>query len=418
MSRVLHILDESAPEDAVRLASLLLRQLGGAEQTQAAKSGGEQHLAVIGRTPPSLRGPTDGCSCENLMPRAEAGAKSPLRILHIGRRFGLPPASMLDLKRIVERCRPEVIHALDPFSSAVAGALRAAFPATAPALVTTVCDPADAPRIAKWRRALGGRSSGKVICSAERVRRRLVEAGVPGEAATVIRPAVDFGAILAAKRSITRAELGLPAGGRVLLTASQPSRAGGQFYAVWATAILNQIWPDVRLIVPGTSREAERLRRLAARINCPEAYVFTGDRYGPSELLAVADMLIAPALADVSTGWLGWAMAAGVPVTGSAIPCIAEFIADRQNGFLCRVREVHTLATRVRLAFADERLLRKCAEAARGQAYEAFRSVQFAEAYQAAFHEADSTRVGSADPPVIRCPGATSIAPCSTARPG
>ena len=67
---------------------------------------------------------------------------------------------------------------------------------------------------------------------------------------------------------------------------SPPTREGGHFYAVWAAAILHQIWPDARLIVPGVSREQRRLHRLIDGIYCPDIYRLTADRYEPIELLA------------------------------------------------------------------------------------------------------------------------------------
>jgi glycosyltransferase involved in cell wall biosynthesis len=166
-----------------------------------------------------------------------------------------------------------------------------------------------------------------------------------------------------------------------MVTASPPSRVGGQYYAVWAVAILHHIWPDAVLIVPGRSREQGRIGRLIETIYCPQAYRLTEDRYSPAELLAVADALLVPALNDVPTSWLAWAMAAGVPIIGSAVPSVSEYVADRQNGFLCRPGEPHTLAIRIRTAFESADVLSSCVQIGRHQAYEAFRSERCVEEF-------------------------------------
>ncbi len=256
-------------------------------------------------------------------------------------------------------------------------------------VIPVLCDPADARPCARWYRSLfPDTEPPTTVCAAQQVRRRLIEHGVPPERAVVIRPGVDFAAIRAARqvgglgpaprpgeaRDGVREALGLSGASPVLLTAPPPSRAGGHFHAVWATAMLRQIMPGIRLIIPGRSRETDRLRRLAAGSYCPEVYVFTQDRFRLPDLLAGSDLFLMPAIGDVSTVPLAWAMAAGVPVVGSAVPAVAEMLADRHNALLCKPGEPLTLAIRIRTALESPHLMRTCVETARGQAYDVFRA--------------------------------------------
>ncbi len=354
--RLTHILDEDTAEDGVRLLSILLR-LMAAGQVQ-------QRLIVIGRMPAGLRVPAE------------------IEVSRIGRRFGLPIAAVYELRGVLARQQPDVIHAFSTAAAAAVGAVRSVF-GGAP-IVTTISDPADADRTSRWWRSI---SSGAVdvLCLSKIIQRKLIESGIPMDATAVIRPAVDFGELREAKERMRRADLGLPPKGPVFLTASPPSRAGGQFYAIWAVAMLHQIWPDLRLMIPGVSREQQRLRRLSERIYCPEVCILVEDRYTPAELLAVSDALIVPAVGETTTSWLAWAMAASVPIIGSAVPSIAEFIADRQNGFLCKPGEPHTLAMRIRTALESPDVVRQCTEQARGQAYDVFRAQRCVEEYSKVF---------------------------------
>jgi glycosyltransferase involved in cell wall biosynthesis len=349
---VLHVLDQVASEDGVRLLSLLLRRMPASEVRQS--------VLAMGHLPRGLEVPGT-CALKR-----------------IGRRFNWAPACVPDVQRVMRGIMPDAVLTWSA-SAAVAG--RLAWRPGAP-IAAVVCEPGEASRSANWWRSLEA-WLGPVdfLCTSGIVRRRLIERGVPAESAVVIRPGVDFGRLREARGAASRARLGLPERGLVLVTPSPPSREAGQFQAIWAMAVVHQIFPDARLIVPGTSREQRRLRRLVGRIYCPEVYRLTEDRHAPEELLAVSDMLLVPAVGDVPVGWLAMAMAGGVPILGAAIPSIAELIADRENGLLCRPGDPHELATRLRLALDSPDLLRDCASRARGQAYDVFRAERCVDEY-------------------------------------
>ncbi|GMU21834.1 MAG: hypothetical protein AMXMBFR13_19230 [Phycisphaerae bacterium] len=361
--RLTHVVDEATPEDGLHLLSLLLERLPAARMHQS--------VLVIGRKPELLE-----VTEHNSFQR-------------IGRRFDWPLGSALDLQRGLTDGQPEVVHA---WSAAAAGAVGAVWHGRSPVTVT-ISDPTEGTRSGRWWRSLQPYTAGPaIICSSSLIQRRLVEAGIPMDAATVIRAGVDFGAIRIAKQNMRRERLKLPADARVLVTPSPPSRNGGHYFAVWAVAILRQIWPSLRLLIPGASREGDRLGRLIGQIYCPEAFLLVGNRYSPAELLAVSDALLAPAIDDAATGWLAWAMAASVPIIGSAVPAIAELIADRQNGFLCKPAEPHTLATRIRTAFDSPAVMRQCVETARGQAYDVFRAQACVDQYLTLFENQSAGR--------------------------
>jgi len=341
--RLMHIVDAATAEDGARLLSLLLDRLPFAEM--------EQEVLTIGQPPAALRVP----------------AQTPLH--RIGRRFGAGLVWGVDIRRVVKARQPDVLHAWS-MEAAALGSMAA----ERGQLAASLSDPAEAQTASRWWRSSATAASGAIVCSTKLVQRKVIEAGVPADVTMVIRSGVDFAAIRAAKAKADRASLGLPPQGRVLVTPSPPSRAGGHFLAFWAMAILHQLWPDARLIIPGESREQQRLSRLLKEVYCPEVFLLVGDRFQPAELLSVADALVAPATADVPTGWLAWSMAASVLVIGAAVPAIAELIADRQNGFLYYPGDVHALAVRVRTAFDSPELMRQCAETARGQAYDVFRA--------------------------------------------
>lgn len=368
--RVTHLLDATAGEDSARLLSLLLARAGSAIQ---------QKVLTPGEPPAALR-LTEG---------------STTQLTRIPLRFGWPMFALPDVRRAVRTDPPDVLHVMGEKALGLAGALRRT--GVSIPTIATISEPAAAPNVSRWWRSFGDAAGIEIACTSSIVRRRLVEAGVAPDATAVLRPGVDFGELQRARQSARREQiLGGATEGPVLLLASPPTRAGGQYLGVWAGAILRQIWPGLRVVVPGRSRESRRIARLAEQLYSPGMVVMTGDRYAPAELLAIADALVMAALADVPTHWLALAMGAGVPIVASAVPAITEFIADRHNGFLCRPGEPHTLAIRIRTALEARDQVRSCVEVARGQAYDVFRAQQCIEHYTAAFRSLGQGRRGLA----------------------
>lgn len=363
--RLMHVVDERTPEDALRQLSLLLRRLPA-----------EHCLMIAEPFPGGLVVP------------------SHVAVVRVGRRgtlqFGPSGAS----RQLMAEYRPHLLHAWGTSAARIA---RLARPEGLP-IVLTVSDHAEIDDVALWWPLDADsmpRPAATVICASDALRRRLVGAGIPREVTTIVRPGIESDQIERARRVTRRAELGLPEAGRVLVTPSPATRAGGQFFAAWAAAILFQVWPDVRLVIPGRSREQDRIRRLIESIYCPQVYLLTEDAYTPAEMLAVSDLLVAPAIEGGSTWWPAAAMTAGVPVVASNLPSAAEFIRDDESGFLCRPGEPHTLAIRIRTAMETPGAAGRCAAAARQRATEWFDADRCVDAYAVLYSSFSGTLAGA-----------------------
>lgn len=345
MFTVLHLVDESLTEFSRFALAEIATRFGPPDC--------EHRLGLIGKA----------------QPIEELRTLAPL--LRFGRRLGGLLACVPALRRCVARHGIRILHAWG--SEAALLAQLAGLGGTC--LVVTASNPPDRRRWSKWWRAISrpDRPRGlAVACESRLLYRRVIEAGLPADVCGVIRPGVDFGRLGQARRAADREALAIPAGSTVLLTLPPADRDGGQYYAVWAAAILQQLLPDIRIIVPGRSPEARRLVRFCRSFRLPHLVMAPGDQHPFERLLAVADVVVAPALRDIATTPLAWAMAAGVPIVGSAVPAVTEYIADHRNGLLCRAGEPTLLAGRIRLALRDRRLAAGLAEVARGQAYEVF----------------------------------------------
>jgi len=375
MIHVTHVIDEAAPEEAARTLSCLLRHL---------PAGALAHeVAVIGTPPPGLSVP------EGIPTR------------HVARRVSRGGFDIRPLARILAGIRPagakRLVHA---WSAQAACPAAAATPAGC-VMITTLADPDEAKSPPSWWPSPGSRpGTTNIVCTSSLTRELLARAGIQPEYVAVIGPMMDT-TVGRSIRTELRRRLGLSPDARVLLTASPPSRRGGQFYAVWAAAILRQLWPTVRMIVPGRSTEQQRIRRLIENIYCPEVYRLVGDAYQPAELLAVSDVLVFPALAAVPTGWLTAAMAASVPIVASDVPCVREVVADGQTNLLCPPAQPHALATRIRIALASKETRRGCVAEAWARADYAASPELCTTAYLELYRKL--AQVGTSSPPAFAC---------------
>ncbi|MFH0983808.1 MAG: glycosyltransferase family 4 protein [Planctomycetota bacterium] len=300
-------------------------------------------------------------------PRGEsARLAAPIQV--IPRRLDVGFLAAPRLRRFLEQRDIEIVHAWGVH--AMNAALTASRARTS--IVASLSDPALADVYAKRFRAGRRGTAVAVMCASEIVRRRVIERGVPGDLAVLVRPGVDFATLNRVRKSDLRTRLGLGPEAVVLLTDQPATRDGGQFCAFWATAVRSFLEPNVRLVVPGCTPEVARLRRLAEAVEEAELLVLPGDPYRYEELVAVADVLLLPRVAESSVTAVAWAMAAGVPVIASATRTIAELLAHDHNAFLIKPDVTRRLALRFAEALGRRHAWGNLTEVARGQAYEVF----------------------------------------------
>lgn len=330
--RILHLIGPTCPADAVRQLNALLADWPAEPITC--------EVAVIGQAPPGLRIP-DNIPCRSI----------PLRC-------GWSPIRSRELRRAIDLDDYDLIHAWDVESSIAAG--------DSLPILTTLAEPGQVERLAKgWTRWSGSADHGSLLCHSKLIRQRLIDTGFPARATSLFYPTINIEPVPSTARDEVRRKMGQSPDARVIVTASPPARADGQFFVVWATAVLGKIVPELTVIIPGVSGERARLQRLMDCIYNPEMFHFVGDDYTPAELLAAGDLFVAAAIDDIAPGWLMRAVAAGLPVVGSDVPAVREWISDEENGLLCPPGRPHRLATRIRDALEDPERMHTLAARAR-----------------------------------------------------
>ncbi|MCZ6683247.1 MAG: glycosyltransferase family 4 protein [Planctomycetota bacterium] len=348
MIYVLHVVDETCDETAFQVLEVLCSRQS------------DEHFR---HTVCSISGPR----------AATARAYLSTRVHNADRRLSRHVNWSPRLADIARESNADIVHA---WGIEAAGACIARLGGTP--LVLTQLDPGPTRDVAKWLRSFPRDAA--VVAGSQVISSRMTAAGILPERIVVIRGPVDFKAITQARSGEFRDSL-VGAGSPVVVLSGPASRAGGQYYGVWAAAIVRQILPDIRVILPYASRESERLLRFVRGIRMPSLLSVPSRPVTWAQLVSAADVFMIPALDETCTESVGWAMAAGVPVVGSAVRSVAELIADRSNGLLARPGVSRALAAKLLTALEDADLRRRIAEVARGQAYEVFGVRQFVDNY-------------------------------------
>ncbi|MFO0974109.1 MAG: glycosyltransferase family 4 protein [Phycisphaerae bacterium] len=339
MTTVLHVLDRAVEPAALERLRLLAARGEGAGLRQA-------YAALDGAT------------------RVRAAAALGAEVALTPARLGLAFMASERIRVLARRAGAQCVHAWGAAALTACGAAARERP-----LAVTPARYEELAGVCRCARQVWPMPAVVVGCQAWR--RRCVEQGVALERTAVIRAAVDFAALNAARGAGARASLAR-GGGPVVLAAGPASRRDGQFTVLWAVAIVQQIHRGMRLIVPFGGSEARRLGRLAESVGLSEMLGLPGERHSWAALAAGADVLMLAPDEEAAPEPLAWGMAAGLGIVAPARRSISECIADRSNGLLLRDARPTPLAAALLRLVEDEPLRKRLGETARGQAYEVF----------------------------------------------
>lgn len=215
-------------------------------------------------------------------------------------------------------------------------------------------------RMIQWA---SGRASASIGVSSALVT-RLAELGAAPSRLHVMRNGVDLERFQPIPQSLARRELGLPEGGRLLLSVGHLVELKGHHLAIDALSFL----PDCHLAIVGDGVERSALEARVCSAGLSDRVLFAGAR--PNEELSrwysAADALI---LASSREGWanvLLESLACGNPVVASRVGGTPEVITEEIAGELFAPREASALAAAVRKVLdrqSDRAQVRRYAEA-------------------------------------------------------
>jgi glycosyltransferase involved in cell wall biosynthesis len=231
------------------------------------------------------------------------------------------------LNRLVRDFRPDVIHAWDLTclrTLRLVGSGSAKLVASSPPKSKYLSMPA----------GLGLRwclhAVNAVVVSGRAEARRWQDLGLAPDRMTTIAPGADVSPSDPPPPSLP----GVTEKSRIAICVGPLYREKGFYGAIWVLDLLRFLFDDLHLILVGLGPDRERLQDFARSIRISDRVHFIGPVADVSSLLQRAEMVWVPSETMGGEQVVLEAMSAGKPVVASAVPSLAELIADGENGFL------------------------------------------------------------------------------------
>jgi glycosyltransferase involved in cell wall biosynthesis len=167
---------------------------------------------------------------------------------------------------------------------------------------------------------------------------------------TVIPNGVDFEQ-LANATPADLASLGIPPGGRVIITVGRLEEQKGIDHLLRAASLVVRDH-DCHILIAGEGRDRSQLEATAQHLGVSNSVHFIGHRADVPNLLAAADVFVLPSLWEGMSNALLEAMAVGVPVIATAVEGSKELIRPNETGLLVSTANSDELAEAIRRTLA------------------------------------------------------------------
>lgn len=173
----------------------------------------------------------------------------------------------------------------------------------------------------------------------------------------VIPNGVDFEKFSEVKPT-NRHFLGLTENDKVAITVSRLVPKNGIENLVRSVALAKEQIPELKLLIVGSGPLETNLKNLAVDLKIRNDVKFLGEKTYDEipKLLKSADIFVRPSLSEgLGTAFIE-AMAAGIPIIGSHVGGIPDFLKDGETGLLCEADNPRNIADKIIFLFNHREL--------------------------------------------------------------
>ncbi len=328
--------------------------------------------------------PVSGGTGVLLAPGADLGSpvlsSTSVPVTVISKRWKYDPRSLWELKRLIDRFQPDLIHAWT--SNANAYAMAAAKATGVKRIVAGYgcVDPfKSGPRLAIDRYI--GKHCVRLIANSTGVRDFYMRKGLPAEKFHIIPGGVEPSRPTTTTRRQLLAELGLPENSRLIGLIGGLLLRNRVKDAIWAADLLKVIRKDVHLLIIGDGPHRELLRRFRDQVRIADFVHFLGLRGDLARLMPHFDLLWSTSPYEDQSGAILEAMAAGVPLVACDIPGTRDLVLHQQTGFLVPIGDRAGFARHAHQLFEDPAFSSRLGQAAYERARCEFSPVKMISSY-------------------------------------
>jgi len=295
-------------------------------------------------------------------PLAARAREAGLTTAALACRTSLDPRAGLALRRTVREAGADIVH----LHTGRALTLAPYLPRSVVRVVTRRMDypPRGATLYVRWLY----RQVDAVIAISAAVRAALISRGVPGARIEVVPSGVDVARFAAGDRARARERLGIALQAQVIALVGVLVERKGQAVLLEALSRIAPGVPHLVCLLAGAGPEGDRLMALAERLGLGDRVRFLGRVDDVAPVLAAADLVAAPSLAEGLGVAIIEAMAAGRAVVASAVGGIPESLRDGIEGVLVPPGDAPALASAIERCLADAGLRARLGAAGQARA--------------------------------------------------
>jgi glycosyltransferase involved in cell wall biosynthesis len=328
------------------------------------RSGAEKQLGLL--IPHLSRAGFDAhvCAIAQGRPSAELLLHAGIRPTILERRWTFDPLALWNLKRLVDRLRPDAIHAWG--GPANAYGLAAALAGGVKRFLAGYrsMEPVTSSLAIRTDREIGRRCT-VLVANSQGVKDFYVRNGLPAKKFRVIANAVEISPPPNFTRRQILDELGLPADSRLIGMVGRLAPHKRIKDAIWAADLLKVVRQDVHLLIFGDGPHRNRLRMFRDQVRIGDRVHLLGARGDVARYYPHFDLLLSTSAYEGQSNAILEAQAAGVPVVASDIPGTRDLVIHRQTGLLARVGDRPGFAREANRLLDDPELARRLGQAGR-----------------------------------------------------
>jgi glycosyltransferase involved in cell wall biosynthesis len=166
--------------------------------------------------------------------------------------------------------------------------------------------------------------------------------------------------------SMLKDRLEIKPGEKVIISVSRLVPKNGLDNLIRAAAVLNKKTEGLifKLLLVGEGEQKNELAKLADDLWLKERVIFAGyvDRFKLPKYLKISDVFVRPSLSEGLGNAFLEAMAAGIPVVGTPVGGIPDFLKDDETGLFCEAGNPESIARKVEKLVFDDSLKKKIVE--------------------------------------------------------
>jgi len=335
------------------------------------RSGTAKQLALLARGLAKAGFDVHVCALAPAMPAGGAFSAADIRPTILEKRWTLDVRAFWELKRLIDRLQPDVIHAWRCTANAyglaatIGGGLRhfvAGYRCLAPVQSTL--------RL-RIDREIGRRAAG-LVANSRAVKELYVQNGLPEEKFRVIANAVEIPSPPMFTRRQILDELELPPDSRLvgLVGPLLPQKQVKD--AIWAADLLKVVRNDVHLLIFGEGPHRDRLRKFRDQVRIGDRVHFLGFRREIERFYPHFDLLWCTSAYEGQSNAILEAMAAGIPVVAGDIPSTRDMVTHNETGLLVQIGDRAGFAREAHRLLEDGNLARRLGLAGRERVRQEF----------------------------------------------